>query len=150
MKENQEITKVEFLITLNNNFVIQRFFNVRNINQTAKSSIELTDYMFFLSEELKTKLRNKTVFYMLENQLHIEEDPKVLDTSNTEDKETFNLIIRIGNETIFHRIIDAKLYPPKVRYTLDVRSSIKTILKDLVDIFSSKNLSYNYLNYSLD
>ena len=149
MKENQEITKVEFLITLNNNFVIQRFFNVRNINQTAKSSIELTDYMFFLSEELKTKLRNKTVFYMLENQLHIEEDPKVLDTSNTDDKEIFNLIIRIGNETIFHRIIDAKLYPPKVRYTLDVRSSIKTVLKDLVDIFSSKNLSYNYLNYSL-
>jgi hypothetical protein len=86
---------------------------------------------------------------MLENQLHIEEDPKVLDTSNTDDKETFNLIIRIGNETIFHRIIDAKLYPPKVRYTLDVRSSIKTVLKDLVDIFSSKNLSYNYLNYSL-
>lgn len=149
MKENQEITKVEFLITLNNNFVIQRFFNVRNINQTAKSSIELTDYMFFLSDELKTKLRNKTVFYMLENQLHIEEDPKVLDTSNTDDKEIFNLIIRIGNETIFHRIIDAKLYPPKVRYTLDVRSSIKTVLKDLVDIFSSKNLSYNYLNYSL-
>jgi len=56
MKENQDITKVEFLITLNDNFVVQRFFNVRNINQKAKNSIELLDYMKSLSEELKTKL----------------------------------------------------------------------------------------------
>jgi len=149
MKENQEITKVEFLITLNDNFVVQRFFNVRNINQKAKNSVELFNYMKSLSEDLKTKLRNKSVFYMLENQFQIEEDPTILDTSNTDGPEVFNLIIRIGNETICHRIIDAKVYPPKARYTLDVRPTIKTTLKDLTDIFSAKNLSYNYLNYSL-
>ena len=149
MKENQDITKVEFLITLNDNFVVQRFFNVRNINQKAKNSIELLNYMKSLSEELKTKLRNKSVFYMLENRFQIEEDASILDTSNTDGPEVFNLIIRIGNETICHTIIDAKVYPPKARYTLDIRPTIKTILKDLTDIFSDKNLSYNYLNYSL-
>jgi hypothetical protein len=149
MKENHDITKVEFLITLNDNFVVQRFFNVRSMNQKAKNSLELLNYMNELSYDLQTKLRNKSVFYMLENRFQIEEDPSILDTANTDGPEVFNLIIRIGNETICHRQIDAKLYPPNARYTLDIRPTIKTILKDLTDIFSAKNLSYRYLNYSL-
>jgi len=148
MKENHDITKVEFLITLNDNFVVQRFFNVRSMNQKAKNSLELLNYMNELSYDLQTKLRNKSVFYMLENRFQIEEDPSILDTANTDGPEVFNLIIRIGNETICHIQIDAKLYPPKARYTLDIRPTIKTILKDLTDIFSAKNLSYRYLNYS--
>ena len=67
MKENHDITKVEFLITLNDNFVVQRFFNVRGMNQKAKNSLELLNYMNNLSNDLHTKLRNKSVFYMLEN-----------------------------------------------------------------------------------
>ena len=149
MKEQNDVTKVEFLITLNDNFVVQRFFNVKGFNPKAKSSVELMSYMFDLRTDLQTKLRNKCVVYMLENRFQIEEDSNVLETSNTDGPEIFNIILRVGNETICHHIIDAKLYPPKVRYTLDVRPSIKNILRELTDIFSAKNLSYNYLNYSL-
>lgn len=149
MKEQNDVTKVEFLITLNDNFVVQRFFNVKGFNPKAKGSVELMSYMFELKTELQTKLRNKCVVYMLENRFQIEEDSNVLETSNTDGPERFNIILRVGNETICHHIIDAKLYPPKVRYTLDVRPSIKNILRELTDIFSAKNLSYNYLNYSL-
>ena len=149
MKDLNDITKVEFLITLNNNFVVQRFFNVKGFNTNAKNSVELLDYIRTLKTELETKLRNKSVFYMLENRYQIEEDQTVLNTSNTDGNENFNMIIRIGDMTICHRVFDAKVYPPKVRYTLDVRPSIKTILKELTDIFSSKKLSHNYLNYSL-
>jgi hypothetical protein len=148
MKEQNDVTKAEFLITLNENFVVQRFFNIKGFNNKAKNSVELCEFMKELSDDLQLKLRNKSVVYMLENRFQIEEDPSVLETSNTEGPEVFNIILRIGNETIFHRIIDAKLYPPKVRYTLDIRPSIKTILRDLTDILSGKNLSFNYLNYS--
>ena len=149
MKEQHDGTKVEFLITLNDNFVVQRFFNVKGFNPRAKSSVELMRYMFDLREDLKTQLRNKCVVYMLENRFQIEEDQNVLETSNTDGPEIFNIILKLGNETICHYIIDAKLYPPKVRYTLDVRPSIKNVLRELTDIFSAKNLSYEYLNYSL-
>ena len=148
MKEQNDVTKVEFLMTLNNNFVVQRFFNVKGYNPKVKNSIELYDYIKELSEELQTKLRNKSMVYMLENRFQIEEDPTVLETSNTDGPEVFNIILKVGNETICHRIIDAKLYPPKVRYTLDIRPSIKNILRELTDILSEKNLSYQYLNYS--
>ena len=149
MREQNDVTKVEFLMTLNNNFVVQRFFNVKGFNPKGKNSTELYEYIKDLSEELQTKLRNKCMVYMLENRFQIEEDPTVLETSNTDGPEVFNIILKVGNETICHRVIDAKVYPPKVRYTLDIRPSIKTILRDLTDILSDKNLSFNYLNYSL-
>ena len=148
MKEQNDVTKVEFLITLNNNFVVQRFFNVKNYHEKAESSVELYEYIKYLSESLQTKLRNKCMVYMLDNRYQIEEDPSVLETSNTDGPEIFNIILKVGNKTICHRIIDAKLYPPKVRYTLDIRPDIKNILRELTDILSDKNLSYNYLNYS--
>ena len=148
MKEQNDVTKVEFLITLNNNFVVQRFFNVKGYHEKAESSVELYEYIKYLSESLQTKLRNKCMVYMLDNRYQIEEDPSVLETSNTDGPEIFNIILKVGNKTICHRVIDAKVYPPKVRYTLDVRPSIKNILRDLTDILSDKNLSYTYLNYS--
>ena len=149
MKEQNDVTKVEFLITLNDNFVVQRFFNVKGYNPKAKNSVDLYEYTKNLSDELKTKLRNKCVFYMLENRFQIEEDSSILETSNTEGPEVFNIILNVGNETICHRIIDAKIYPPKVRYTLDIRPSIKNILRNITDILSDKNLTHDYLNYSL-
>ena len=149
MKEQNDITKVEFLMTLNNNFVIQRFFNVKGYNQNAKNSVELYEYVKQLSNELQTKLRNKCTVYMLENRFEIEEDPTILETSNTDGPETFNIILKVGNETICHRIFDAKVYPPKVRYTLDIRPSVKTILRELTDILSDEKLSFEMMNYSL-
>jgi len=104
MKEQNDVTKVEFLITLNNNFVVQRFFNVKGYNPKTKGSVELMNYMFGLRQDLQTQLRNKCAVYMLENRFQIEEDSSVL---------------------------------------------VKNILRELTDIFSAKNLSYNYLNYSL-
>jgi hypothetical protein len=149
MKEQNDITKVEFLMTLNNNFVIQRFFNVKGYNQNAKNSVELYEYIKQISNELQTKLRNKCTVYMLENRFEIEEDPTILETSNTDGPETFNIILKVGNETICHRIFDAKVYPPKVRYTLDIRPSVKSILRELTDILSDEKLSFKMMNYSL-
>ena len=48
-----------------------------------------------------------------------------------------------------HRIVDAKLFPPKIRYTVDVRPHLKSVLYDLTDIFSSQDLNYEYLGINL-
>jgi hypothetical protein len=48
-----------------------------------------------------------------------------------------------------HRQFDGKLYPPKVRYTVDVRPFLKEVLRELTDIFSSKKLTYKYLELDL-
>jgi hypothetical protein len=59
------------------------------------------------------------------------------------------MYVKIGDDVIYHRIIDAKLYPPKVRYTVDVRPHLKGILRGLTEIFSSENLTLDYMGYQL-
>jgi hypothetical protein len=94
--------------------------------------------------DLQSNLKMRTVVYMLENKYEIGENPDVLNTSITEGDENFNLFIKVDNMTICHRVFDAKVYPPKVRYTVDLRPRLKTILTELTDIFSGKNFNYFY------
>ena len=86
----------------------------------------------------------KTVIYMLDYQDSIVNDPAVMDTSFTDGPEDFNIFIKLGEQTICHRVFNGKLFPPKVRYTVDVRPIIKDVLKSLTDIFSDKKLSFNF------
>jgi hypothetical protein len=140
----QESTKMEFLLTLNGNIVVQRFFNVRGYNPNSKNSSELYSYVKSLQDELEYYLKMKTVIYMLDYQDSIVNDPAVMDTSFTDGPEDFNIFIKVGEQTICHRVFNGKLFPPKVRYTVDVRPIIKDVLKSLTDIFSDKKLSFNF------
>jgi hypothetical protein len=148
MKE-QESTKMEFLLTLNDNIVVQRFFNVRGFNPDAKNSLELHYYMKQLKNDLEYQLKMKTVIYMIDNKEAIAADPSIMNTSFTEGSEQFNLYVKLGEQTICHRYFDGKLFPPKVRYTVDVRPILKDILRDLTDIFSAQKLSFDYLGFDL-
>jgi hypothetical protein len=145
MKEQQESTKLEFVMMVNNNIIVQRFFNVRDYNPNAKSSLELYEYLKDLKDELSYELKMKTAVYMLDNRYEIENNPEVLNTSYTDGPESFNIFLKEGDKTICHRRFDAKIYPPKIRYTVDIRPHIKSILSGLTDIFSSENLTYKYL-----
>jgi hypothetical protein len=145
----QESTKMEFLLSLNDNIVVQRFFNVRGYNPKAKNSVELYEFIAEFKEEMQEYLKMKTLAYMMDNQDSIMHDPTIMDTSFTDGPEVFNIYIKLGEQTICHRIFDGKFYPPKVRYTVDVRPFLKETLRGLTDIFSDKKLSYNYLELDL-
>lgn len=150
MKEQNESTKLEFLMMVNDNIIVQRFFNVKDFNPKAKSSVELYDLIKDFKHDLERQLKMKTVTYMLDNMYEIVNNPAVMDTSYTDGPEYFNVFIKQGDVTICHRQIDAKIYPPKIRYTVDVRPHLKNLLLSLTDIFSSKNLSFEYAEVSLE
>ena len=148
MKE-QDVTKLEFLLTLNDNIVVQRFFNVKGYNPNVKNSLQLYEYVKDISDTLKYDLKMKTVVYLLDNKESIMYDPSVMETSFTDGPELFNIYIKIGEQTICHRIFDGKMFPPKVRYTVDIRPYLKDLLKGLTDIFSSTKLNFKYLHFDL-
>ena len=148
MKENNNLTKLEFLLTCNENIVVQRFFNVRNFNKNANKSIELYDYVRSLCDDLDYDLKMRSVVYMLDNEYEIIQNPEVLNTSYTDEDEVFNVFIKADNMTICHRAFNAKLYPPKVRYTVDLRPKLKDILGNLTDIFSGRKFNYFYPEFN--
>ena len=86
---------------------------------------------------------------MIDNMYEIINNPSILETSYTDGPEYFNIFIKQNDVTICHRQVDAKVYPPKIRYTVDVRPHLKNLLMSLTDIFSDENLTYDYLDVSL-
>lgn len=147
--KNQDSVKLEFLMTVNDNFIVQRFFNVRDYNKRAKNSYDLYEYLKDFSGILVSDLKSKTLDYMSENLYQIMSNPTILETSNTEGPEYINIYLKKDSMTMCHRVVDAKMFPPKIRYTVDVRPHLKTLLYDLTDIFSSEDLSYEFMDVKL-
>ena len=147
--KDQETVKLEFLMMVNDNIIVQRFFNVREFNPKAKYSLELYELLKDFKNDIQNQLSLKTTTYMLDNMYEIMSNPSILDTSYIDGPEYFNIYIKQNDMTICHRQVDAKIYPPKVRYTVDVRPHLKNLLMNLTDIFSSKKLTFNYLGVPL-
>jgi len=142
--KDQDVTKVEFLLMCNDNIVVQRFFNVKGFNKNAHKSEEFYDYIRLFTERLQNNLKMRTIVYRLDNQYEISGNPDMLNTSITDGPENFNLYIKLGDMTICQRTFNAKLYPPKVRYTVDLRPQLKGVLSELTDIFSDRNFNFYY------
>ena len=147
--KDQESVKLEFLRMVNDNIIVQRFFNVREFNSEAKNSVELYDLIYNLKDDVQKQLSLKTVTYMMDNMYEIMNNPAILETSYIDGPEYFNIYIKQNDVTICHRQVDAKIYPPKVRYTVDVRPHLKNLLMNLTDIFSSKKLTKKYMEVNL-
>lgn len=147
--KDQDSVKLEFLMMVNDNIIVQRFFNVREFNDKAKNSLELYELLREFKDDIQAQLSMKTVTYMTDNMYEIINNPTILDTSYIDGPEYFNIFVKQNDVTICHRQVDAKVYPPKVRYTVDVRPHLKNLLMNLTDIFSSKNLTYNYVDVNL-
>jgi len=141
----QDITKLEFLMMVNDNIIVQRYFNVRDYNPDARNSVDFKDYMDDLIENLNYQLKMKAVSYLLENQYDITNNPNLLNTSYVDGPEYFNIYLKQGDKLLCHRRFDAKIYPPKIRYTVDIRQTIKGILSELTGLFSARDLSFDYL-----
>ena len=147
--QNQDnITKFEFLLSLEGHIVCQRFFNVRDHADQARRSLDLHYYVKNICEDFMEDLKIKSSNYLCENQNYIL-NSEVVDESATTEKEHFLLEIKLGDDVFIQRLFPAYLYHPKARYTVDIRPRLKRILSDLTDILSSEELETSYLGYEL-
>ena len=147
--QNQDnITKFEFLLSLEGHIVCQRFFNVRDHVDQSRRSMDLHYYIKNISVDFMEDLKIKSSNYLCENQNYILNLEAVDDTATLE-KEHFLLEIKLGEDVFIQRQFPAYLYHPKARYTVDIRPRLKRILSDLTDILSSEELETSYLGYEL-
>ena len=134
--------KCEFLLKLEDNIVCQRFFSVRNFNELATHSLDLHYSVTYIVEDIIHQLKLKTLFLL-------DSDYKENSTELEQKEEHFTITIKKGKNVIYVRNFRADLYPPKVRYTVDIRPQISSILRDLTQTLSSKKVVTKYQDYSL-
>ena len=145
---NQDATKFEFLLSLGKNIVCQRFFNVRDHNSQSRRSMDLHEYVKDICEEISYDLKSKTLDYLSENQDYFY-GLKTAEPAENDEKEYFLLVLKLGEDVFIQRMFPSNIYHPKVRYTVDIRPSLKRYLSDLTAILSSEELETTYLNYQL-
>ena len=148
MSNQQEITKFEFLLSLEGHIICQRFFNVKDHIEQSRRSLDLHYYVKNICEQISEDLKIKSSNYLCENQNFIL-NSEVVEDLKTAEKEEFLLEIKLGDDVFISRIFPAYYYHPKVRYTVDIRPKLKRILSDLTDILSSQELETSYLQYEL-
>lgn len=147
--QNQDnITKFEFLLSLEGHIVCQRFFNVRDHVDQSRRSMDLHYYIKNICEDFMEDLKIKSSNYLCENQNYILHS-EVVDESAIPEKEHFLMEIKLGEDVFIQRLFPAYLYHPKARYTVDIRPRLKRILSDLTDILSSEELETSYLGHEL-
>jgi len=143
-----DITKFEFVLTLEGHIICQRYFNVKDHVDQSRRSMDLHYYLKSICEDISEDLKIKSSNYLCENQNYFLSSEYVED-SIEKDREHFLLEIKLEDDVFIQRIFPAYYYHPKVRYTVDIRPKLKIILSDLTDILSSEELETTYLNYEL-
>ena len=138
-KENQ---KFEFLLTLNKNIICQRYFNVRNFNPKSVRSVDLYDTITDVVNDIIETLKQKTTDIITE---FYTDDVSKLQSGT----EHFTITIKRENTNIIQYIFPADLYPPRVKFSVDIRPQISYFLREITDTLSRRNLTTKYLNKEL-
>src|SRR6056300_380353 len=107
--QNQDVTKFEFVLTLEKNIVIQRFFNVNHYNPSSKNSIDLYEVVTEICEEIASDLKGKTLDYLNDNAEYMSDSQREFERE-TMKEEYFNLQIKLGDRVFISRIFPAHIY----------------------------------------
>ena len=108
-EKNDNSTKFEFLLKLNDNIVCQRYFNVKSYNPKTLKSLELHQEVLDVVNELKETLKYKTSDYMVEN-YHMFLDGNDLEKDNTLN-DYFTISIRKDDKNVITRYFEGSISP---------------------------------------
>jgi len=145
-KNYGEVQKCEFLLKLGDNIVCQRYFTVRDFNKHASQSIDLHYLVSEIMEELKEDLKHRTLI-LLDSTFN----DKNIDYVNFDKcMDYFIITIKCGTKEVYTRVTCADLYPPKVRFSVDVRPKMSRMLRELTEVLSQQKVTCNYQDYALN
>jgi hypothetical protein len=144
----KEQRKFEFTIYLNDNIIVQRYFNVIGFNNRAINSLNFKDAIDYNQHIIQLHMKNKTLDFMTENSRAFYENSGF---EKNDIKDVMKIIVKMDDRVIAYRQWDATIYPVKVRYTVDIREHIYDMITRIQKCLSEKNerLETKYLQYDL-
>lgn len=135
--------KFEFVLKINGNIICQRYFSVESPNEKIVRSMEIYECSKRCVDLIHNDLKSKSEDYLWNNYnpYDTESDPVRI----TEDKDDyFTFEIRVDNKTIMSQYFTGKSYPPRVRYSVNIKEIIPFIIQEIQDTFSQEKVTSNY------
>jgi hypothetical protein len=143
--------KFEFILYINGNIICQRFFNVKDFNEKSLRSLEVKDCVDRCVRMVESDLKNKTYDFLYKNyNPWKEQTPEEIVVENIYDNEDlFDFEIKVDDKLVARKQFTGNVYPQRVRYSVDVRKIIPSIIKEIQESFSEENYSVEYCGISL-
>jgi len=137
-------TPYQFLFKINNNIIVQRFFNVNTYNKSACSSLELKEAVDYGVEIIKAVLKDNALDYMTQYKYYFEDDP-LFDTNDSDDNYFFQVIVH--GKIVIESGWSANIYPTKIRYDVNIKRLIGKIIYSIQSALSTpdKWLTTSYI-----
>lgn len=153
MKKSYQNYPYEFLFMINGNPIVGRNFPIKNFNEESLKSYELKEIIDGAVGIISNHFKEKTYDFMekINNYFVMsttEENQPPVDIYENED--FFTLQIKVKGKVVCERIFSGNVYPPSVRYDVDIRKIIPKIIDYLQQGLSGKNYTKNFCDYQLD
>jgi hypothetical protein len=148
---NQTTKKIEeqpfeFLLYINDHIICQRYFPIREYNADVIKSYEMKDLMDNICGInidnigrmgiIPSHLKKKSINYLWENYNPYymqQEDP-----NKTEKIDNFQFEIKVNKVSVAKGQFSGNLFPPKVRYAVDIKEIIPSIMAEIREYFTLK------------
>lgn len=146
-----EKTPYEFYLYINENIVCQRFFQMKGYNEKVLKSLELKELIDKVAEIVQKDLENKTRDYLYSHYNPFEpQDTETIQRINIYDNEdVFDVEIRIHDKIVAKKRFTGNVYPPKVRYSVNIKELIPEIISTIQEKLSQKKYSQTYAGIEL-
>lgn len=138
----------EFTIFLNENIVVQRYFNVIGFNNKSINSMNFKETIDYNKYIIEKHLKDKSLDFMNDNARAFYENPNF---DQNLSKDVLKIVVKHNDKVIAYRECDATIYPTKVRYSIDIREHIYEMITKIQKCLSEKTdrLETSYLTYDL-
>jgi hypothetical protein len=148
MEEKREQRKFEFTLYLNDNIIVQRFFNIIGFNYKAVNSLNFKYAVDDNMRLIQSVLKDRTLDFITDHKRNFLETS---DYEQNDSQDVMKIVIKHDGKVIAYREWDATIYPVKVRYTVDIRQHIYDLITRVQKCLCTptKELETKYLDYSL-
>lgn len=151
MTKKVEEQRFEFILYINDHIICQRYFNIRDYNDDSLKSFELKELMdnivgmnngdFGSLGIIPRYLKNKSVDYLWDNYNPYLPQKEETTKNIFEKIDNFQFEIKVDKVTVAKSEFCGNFFPPKVRYAVDVREIIPSIMSEIRQTLSQKKYS---------
>lgn len=143
--------KFEFILYINENIICQRYFSVKDFNPNSLKSIDVKECVDTCVSIIQSDLKQKTYDYMEKNyNPWKDQKPEDVVVENIFDNEdVFDFEIKTDEKSIVKKRFTGNVYPQRIRYSVDIRKIIPTLIREIQETFSREIFCVEYSGISL-
>ena len=152
-----EEQRFEFILYINDHIICQRYFNIRDYNEEAIHSFEMKELMDNIAGMhngawgqlgiIPNHLKKKSVDYLWGNYNPYDIKPEEGAKNIFEKVDNFQFEIKVDKESVGKIQFSGNYFQPKVRYAVDIKEIIPSIMAEIRHFLSQKN--YNKVEANL-